>query len=243
MKTIMLISCLFAILPSAVCAKSPAEKGFSYDSVIITPEKEKYDSRVFIRGNSMRMETQKDGIKHIIISDGSSTYLYTPSNNTAIRYEAATAASAMNTPDTSSPEILRDTSGYLKKMNAKKTGSEKIDGKMCDVYRIDDIDTGTIHTLWLWNNEFPLMQSFANEEGLTTVMTKNLKTGLDIPDSHFALPDNAHIVDMSRMMREMPQMRGGRKAKNPRARPVRYSKKDSFPEKTVISTQLEQCNS
>lgn len=73
------------------------------------------------------------------------------------------------------------------------TGTETIDGKVCQVISFDQTGAGSVK-MWLWEEKgLPLkMEMVAN--GTTTTIVYNNIDFSDIPDSIFELPDGVTIV-------------------------------------------------
>ena len=85
----------------------------------------------------------------------------------------------------------------------KLTGTETVDGQLCDVYEKTE-SFGTIKTWIAKSNGFPVKSETTTSLGVSKTEFKNVKIG-GVPDSLFELPAGVQVVDMG----NIPGLSGG----------------------------------
>ncbi|HTL47403.1 MAG TPA: hypothetical protein VL688_05005 [Verrucomicrobiae bacterium] len=82
------------------------------------------------------------------------------------------------------------TSEAIQKLGGKKTGTEDILGKTCDVW---DIPAAQTH-LWVWNR-IPLKMTRQIQEGEIVSAASALQENVAVPEENFAVPEGADIKE------------------------------------------------
>jgi len=150
-------------------------------------------SKVWIKGNNMRIEQTVGGQQMITLIKEGAMYSYYPSQKMAMKMDASAKAGQEK------QENPKDTVEYLKSIEAKPLGQESIEGKLCDVYQITYPQTGTKGKIWVWKEKnFPLKSVMTVGGETLTTEYRNVQMGISIPDSYFELPPGTQIMDMSR---------------------------------------------
>jgi len=171
-------------------------KGMSYDMVSTMSGKDanmKSQGKFFISGKKVRMEMEAQGMKSIIISNGSGeAYMYMPATNTAMKTPLPKEKPADAWAE--SEEDLAD---------MKIVGHEKIDGCQCVVVTVAAAEG----SMKMWLREdigMPVRMETGDASNKMVIEYKNFKIGAQ-PDSLFELPAGAKVMDMSNLQ-NMPQM-------------------------------------
>lgn len=168
----------------------------------------------------MRMEQIAEGEKMITLMKEGAMYLYYPSQKMAMKMDISAGAGQ------GGQENPKDMVKYLKSIEAKPLGQERIEDKLCDVYQITYPQTGLPADLsseasakgeasakagargkiWVWREKnFPLKSVMTVGSETTTIEYRNVQMGISIPDSYFEIPSGTQIMDMSLMMPMLPQ--------------------------------------
>ncbi len=197
MKKLIQLVC-FVCFVSLVCSSIQAEEKLttmSYDQTITSSRGEVMTSKVWIKGNNMRIEQIAKGEKMITLMKEGAMYLYYPSQKMAMKMDISAGAGQ------GGQENPKDMIEYLKSVKAKPLGQERIDGKLCDVYRITYPQTGARGKVWVWRGKkFPLKSVMTVGSETITTRYRNIQMGINIPDNYFELPPGTQIMDMSQMM-------------------------------------------
>lgn len=172
-----------------------AVKGISYDMVSTMNGKDanmKSQGKFYISGKKVRMEMEAQGMKSIIITNGSGeAYMYMPATNTAMKTPL---------PKEKPADAWAESEEDLAKL--KIVGHEKMDGFNCVVAT----STGPEGSLKMWLREdigMPARMEAGDGDDKMVIEYKNFKIGAQ-PDSLFELPAGAKVMDMSKMP-QMPQ--------------------------------------
>ncbi len=195
-KLIQLIClvCFVGLVGSSIQAEEKLTT-MSYDQTITSSRGEVMTSKVWIKGNNMRTEQIAEGEKMITLMKEGVMYLYYPAQKMAMKMDISAGAGQ------GAQENPKDMMEYLKSVKAKRLGQERIEGKLCDVYRITYPQTGTRSKIWVWREKkFPLKSVMTVGSEIMTTRYRNVQMGINIPDSLFELPPGTQIMDMSQMM-------------------------------------------
>jgi len=114
------------------------------------------------------------------------------------------------------PGPVGDVKAFLAAQKAKKTGSEKISGKKCDIYSYREKETARDCKLWVdpkTKNPVRLVMLAPRKADIVTVTYLSYKRGIDIPDSTFKIPEGVKVRDVPETSKDS----GG--AKTPAAKP------------------------
>lgn len=193
---LLTIAALLTFQPSAFSAST-----FSYKQTTTTGKGTSFSislsMNVWIQGNNMRIEANSMGIEVITITNENGTYNYLPAQNLATKI-----------PDTGQDtnfEFAKTLSTYkskLSQLNAKKVGTETVDGYTCDVYTYIDPTTNAGVKAWVWQEKyFPIKMEMENTAMGTAIITfSDIKIDEPIPASKFELPSGAKVLDMQSLM-------------------------------------------
>lgn len=99
----------------------------------------------------------------------------------------------------SEKELEDLTEKMLGKMGAKKTGTEKVAGKTCDVWESQSVKTKTC----IWNDITLKSEAGIGKMSMNLVATE-VKEGVSIPDEKFQIPSDVKIQEL-----DMSTVRGG----------------------------------
>lgn len=176
---------------SELLTKAKDVKGFSAE-VFISAIDSKLEQKIAMQGDNFRIEMKDPtlGINTItIINSGKNImYMYQPDENTA--FEMDLSAGELGTGEDISPTSRLDD---LDAANMKYLGEEKIDGKNCYMFEINE--DGNPGKVWLWKDYgFPLKMEMYEDGEIMTIEYKNVKIQ-DIPSSQFELPAGVEIMD------------------------------------------------
>jgi len=201
MKKLIQLIC-FVSLVCLVGSFVKAEKitTMSYDQIITSSRGETMTSKVWIKGNNMRMEQIAEGEKMITLMKEGTMYLYYPAQKMAMKMDISAGAGQ------GGQENPKDMMEYLKSIKAKPLGQEKIEGKLCNVYQITYPQTGAKGKIWVWKGKnFPLKSVMTVGSETITTRYRNVQMDISIPDSYFELPSGTQIMDMSQMIPVCPE--------------------------------------
>ena len=206
MKKLVQLICLVCLV-GLVCSSIQAEKitTISYDQTITSSRGEVMTSKVWIKGNNMRMEQIAEGEKMITLMKEGTMYLYQPAQKMAMKMDInmGVGQGGQGNP--------KDMMEYLKSIKAKSLGQERIEGKLCDVYQITYpqkglpaealAKAGAKSKIWVWRKKkFPLKLVMTLGSETITTRYRNVQMDISIPNSYFELPPGTQIMDMSQMM-------------------------------------------
>lgn len=197
MEKLIRVVCLVSLV-YLVCSFVRAEETLttmSYDQIITSSRGAVMTSKVWIKGNNMRMEQIAEGEKMITLMKEGTMYLCYPSQKMAMKMDISAGVGQ------GGQENPKDMMEYLKSVKAKPLGQEKIEGKLCDVYQITYPQPGAKGKIWVWREKnFPLKSVMTMGSEVITTRYRNIQMGISIPDSYFKLPPGIQITDMSQMM-------------------------------------------
>lgn len=206
MKKIIQLICLVSL----VClvgsfVKAEEITTMSCDQIITSSSQGTMTSKVWIKGEKMRLEQIAEGEKMITLMKEGTMYLYYPAQKMAMKMDISTGAAQ------GGQENPKDMMEYLKSIKAKPLGQEKIEGKLCNVYLITyslpglpaeaSAKAGARGKVWVWKGKnFPLKSVMTIGSETITTRYRNVQMDISMPDSYFELPPGTKIMDMSQMM-------------------------------------------
>jgi len=147
MKKLFFVLTAGLVLSGLVYGKQEKWASVSFDMVISRSGIPKTTTKMYMgnSGDNIRMETiEHDGQGNtrkaitIILGDKNIMYVYYPDENTAMK---------MKLDPTKSPVPT------LPKPQGKKIRTEKIDGKLRDIYEYTEKDFGTPTKVWIWREK------------------------------------------------------------------------------------------
>lgn len=166
-----------------------AIEGVSYDmnTSITGPQGNmKTVSKCYMSNKKFRMEIDTQGMKSIILYDGSDTYMYNPATNTAMKSPEPKEKAANQWAE--SAEDLA---------NFKIVGREKMDGYDCVV--VTTTSTEGDAKIWLAKDiGMPVRMESEQEQNKMLMEYKNIKVGAQ-DAALFQLPAGVQVMDMSKM--------------------------------------------
>ena len=212
MKKLIQLVCFIYFVGLASSSIQAEEKltTMSYDQMITSSQEKAITSKVWIKGNNMRMEQISEGEKMIALVKEGAMYLYYPAQKMAMKIDIGAGAGQ------GGQENPKNMMEYLKSINAKPLGQERIEGKLCDIYQITYPLTGlpvealakveAKGKIWVWREKkFPLKSVMTVGGETITTRYRNIQMDINIPDSLFEIPPRTQIMDISQMMSGRPQ--------------------------------------
>lgn len=190
---------VLVILAPAVLAESKAATSGEMTMLSATTSssrpQSKETSKVYWDGNKSRVEMTIAGKQRIIIRDGSTMYMYLPSEKSARKSVLPKGAQRYDIPGSAKMERERLT------RDAKKVGREKVNGFDCDVYtskRVMGPHTMDIKTWISRDPRFPAaVKTVTKTKNAThTTEVKNVKLGSKPSASIFKLPKGTKVTEM-----------------------------------------------
>ena len=228
-KGLFLVSTfLFSSIGSAYSA--PQNMQLKTESTLNTNgQKVIVNSTVWYGANKVRMENEIQPTKGVPSNLGKSTIIYDslkktvymmmPQNKTAIKADSETlnklqnqgSVGNINTQLITNPGEIRN---EIKKQGGKMIGAETVLGYLCDIWQmnsqipLDQNGTKEDATvkIWLANKlSVPLkMEIISKKRGkVVGIIAKEVKTGMNIPNSTFEVPAGYQINDVQQMMNQM----------------------------------------
>jgi outer membrane lipoprotein-sorting protein len=164
----------------------------SFDQ-ILTTSKGVFVTKVWIKGNKKRTESETQGRKQIDIIDGNTYIQVFPDSGFAQKMPLATdrSISAMAALKSSEKESSPET-GTEKPM---VIGTENLDNLECKIYQWKSENAFT--RIWVSESfPFPLRwEEIDKKEGTFSYQVRNLKETNNIPDSYFEVPQGAKVIN------------------------------------------------
>lgn len=182
-----------ASLRAAEPPASPAS--MTYDQVLTTA-KGVFVTKVWVKGDKKRTETDNNGQKEIDIIQGNAYYQIFPEQGFARKMSLALegAASAVPTMDgTAKPVIDKGKESHT----LQPLWTEPVSGLPCEVYQFRT-ESG-VTKVWIHESlPFPLKwEEIDAKEGAFSYEVRNLRLGATIPDDSFELPAGIKVVNTS----------------------------------------------
>ncbi len=142
-------------------------------------------TKVWAKNNRMRMEMTQQGMNVVTLIDtnAKTMYTYMPAQNLAMKIPFDPAQV---------PKSPTGDAASMQDSNARVTGTETIDGKVCSVIEYTSAQ-GNVKA-WIWQDKgLPIRTETTTPAGKITVEYKNIDFA-DIPDSMFELPAGVTIM-------------------------------------------------
>ena len=150
--------------------------------------------KVWVKDDNMRMESALGPHKNVTIIRKEGMYTYLPAQNILTkvpRVEEAGQGGVKNPL-----EYIE----YLKARQAKKVGSEVVNGYKCSIYSYKDDLSGSDVTVWVWETKkFPVKVNIKGMGEDTTVVFSDIKLNEPVSNDLFQLPKDAKVMDLSGM--------------------------------------------
>lgn len=186
-----------------IFAKGKKVEGMSYDFTM-TSKETKLSGKFWIQGSKMKTEMMAEGKKMITIFDGNTIYNYIPDQNMAMKM---------------TPDKAKKNQTPLDYANDAESKGDKVkvlettvyEGVKCKVVSIASADGKEQTKMWIREDYgIPVRVESTEPGGEKTVLEyKNLKVGPQPADT-FNLPAGVQVQDLSEMMKQIPQMPGGK---------------------------------
>lgn len=131
------------------------------------------------------MEMGLGGSSTILFNDftAKTMYTYSPAQNTA--YLTSNVTPSLFT-------VASQEAGFIEGYNPQATGTETIDGTVCQIYEYSS--SGNTIKIWLWKDKgLPIKTVVTGATGTIEYDYKNYDFS-DIPDSMFVLPAGVAII-------------------------------------------------
>jgi hypothetical protein len=170
-----------------ILGRSANISSVKYDMVVDSPGKPPITTKMWIKGNKMRMETTSGGQLTVTLldMDALTMYKYYPNENKAMTITYKPTISAME-----GAQAIPD-------YNPTVTGHDTLDGKYCLV--VEYTAGREKAKTWIWEEHgFPIRVEIINVEGFITdeciiIEYKNIEF-VDIPDSMFEIPEGVEMM-------------------------------------------------
>lgn len=184
------LSVLFFLMSLSVLFNSSAlATTVSYDQKVSVDASPVATIKVLVKDDSMRAESDFNGVKSMLFRNSKGTYTYLPDQNLA----------ALMPRELDRPNITRDIPKYmefLKNNKGEKTGTETVNGVECDVYTFVEPNIQKPGKAWIWKEKsFPVKIEVSAPEGKTSIEITNINFSPAVQDSDFQVPADAKIYD------------------------------------------------
>lgn len=170
----------------------------SYDQKVLVDNNPVATITVVVQDDKMRAESDFGGMKSVLIRTNDGSYSYMPEQKMATKIPAAMDR----------PNLTRDLPHFMEFLNknaGKKIGSEKFDGKDCDIYEFTEPTVQQQAKAWVWvEKEFPVKIEVPAPEGLTVVELSNINFEPTIAAGTFELPADVKILDLEAAQQQVP---------------------------------------
>jgi len=143
---------------------------------------------IYWKANKVRIESRSPLGDRIVIFDGSTTYIYMPAMNTAVKEKQKLDLATLS-------KTMTQQVGNLKK--GKKVGTQKILGYPCDIYTGSDAKSKATYKVWIMQGAtgIPLKATVQSSQGNMSLNVKKLDLKNSPKDSLFQLPKGAKIQE------------------------------------------------
>ena len=131
-------------------------------------------SKVRIKDERFRIETEGGSASAIIVHNENGTYSYLPNEGMAMKLPALTA-------EQHPIEHAEDYAAYLRTLDARKIGAEIVNGYPCDLYEFTDPAAGGRTKTWVWTDkQFPVKLEQHTKGGLVTTEITRLESNASL---------------------------------------------------------------
>jgi outer membrane lipoprotein-sorting protein len=162
-------------------------------------------SRIWLKGERMRAETEMTGQQFIMIYDTDAVYTLDTQEKTAIKMPTD---AGMGMDASMEPVTADDFTTDVDDQNFQYLGQETINGVMCHVVQSVDRETDDGVKMWLHADYgFPMrVESLSDDPEEQYVMdVTDFRVG-SVSDDQFTIPSDYEIIDFSEMFQNMPSM-------------------------------------
>lgn len=143
-----------------------------------------------VKDKKIKIEMDTAEGKGIAIIEGDTMISYVPSQNIAYKMKNNMSHNTC---------VLADYAAYLKSLDAKVVGSEKLGPYDCEIYEFIDPRVNVKSKVWLWKaKKFPVKVEMETPHGPVTTLMKDVKIGVYLDDSEFRLPEGVKVIEVQR---------------------------------------------
>lgn len=172
-----------------ILGKATGLSSLKYDAVVTAPGEVAVTTKMWWKGEKMRMEGTFEGKTMVYLIDMGEglAYIYFPADNTAIEMDLAEAQESIGESPTEQSESVTQ-------YNPVTLGTEVLDGKNCRVieYTAEAVKTKS----WVWIDYGLIIKiESTTDEGTSVFELKNIDFGA-IPDSMFELPAGVQMMEI-----------------------------------------------
>jgi outer membrane lipoprotein-sorting protein len=182
---------VFIFMTFHVFAPDARAYTLSYKQTMKFQKNQEMVMRMWLKDGKMRIESGEGPYKMTSLHLDDGIYNMIPGQNVITKI--AVPKTGLN--------YLSDHEAYvneIKGFGAVLKGTEKIDGKACDVYEYTEPATGNTVTSWVSQEiKFPLKMIAKGPAGEMEMTYSEIRIDQPIPDEMFDLPEGAQVIDMS----------------------------------------------
>lgn len=177
----------------------------SYEMNLTGPTMDTIQTRIWLKGERMRSESEAMGMNFIMIYDTEAVYTLDPQEKTAMKMPVEMGMDGAMEPITAddlTEELDTETMEYL--------GTEMVNGVQCHVVQTSDSLTGVQMTIWLHADYgFPMKMEGkgAGPEDQFLMEVTNFNVG-GVSDDLFVVPSDYEVMDFSEMFQGLPAIPG-----------------------------------
>ena len=208
MKKLLFLFALTFIFVFAVSAgtafKHIPYKSASWDveTVVEGSQKMEINQKIYYKNEKMRIEgaiinpSTGEMQEQVIIVTNDATMMYFPESKSGFKYS--------NDSDANPQKLSNVQAEYRDR--AKKTGYEKVNGVMCDIwqYTIDEEGDGIKVKEWRGKDGFvyrSVSEDLKGDKTKTTTDVISLKKDIKLADSLFKIPGDVQVMDFGNMLK------------------------------------------
>ncbi len=191
-KFLMLINLL--ILPLLLNLPSALAQNVSFDQQVSVKGNLIATVHVQSKGNLMRAESEFHGMKLVLIHNDKGTFSYN-----VLQKEASKLPKAIEKTNLTAqlPRYLE----FLEKNHAVKSGTEKVNGVECDIYKYTEPVIRRDARAWIWREKkFPVKIEVDSPAGITLIELKNIQFDPKMNDSDFELPADVKVMELPELV-------------------------------------------
>ena len=163
----------------------------SYDQRVTVENNVVADIKVTVQDSLMWAESDFSGMKTVMLRNEGGAFSYMPDQKMATKIPAAMDR----------PNLTRDLPhfmDFLKQNAGEKIGSEKVEGRDCDIYKFTEPTIKKEAKAWVWTEkQFPIKIEVPAPEGLTRVELSNIQFDPKIDAAIFQIPADVKIIDFA----------------------------------------------
>ena len=172
----------------------------SYDQKVSVENNPVANIKVVVQDEKMRAESDFGGMKSVLVKNETGSYSYLPEQHMATKIPAD-----MNRPNLT--QDLPHFMDFLTKNKGEKIGSEKLEGRDCDIYKFTEPTIQKEAKAWIWTEkQFPVKIEVPAPEGVTRVELLNVQFNPLVEATTFQLPADVKILDLAAAQQAPPPL-------------------------------------